>query len=295
MTWTYEHTFKLPGAPERVYQAWTDARALARWFAEHADLHIAPGGKYRFWGRHTLGSPTQSEADQRITRLEAGKLLAFSWRLYHVDTEVMLAFTPGEEGTELSLRHQISGDLGVKRSRELIDDLWRLSCGNLQRHLDGGSGIVLPDYADPKPEVRMTVSIAAPPEAVFRALIEPGAIVKWFGTESATVEPRVGGRYDLHWSYKVDGKDVTGGPTHILEFEQNRKLTLAWPDWRGDESVTGQTITFALEPEGKGTRVTLVHAGFTRTTDISDYPFGWPFFVDGLKREAENLMLGHER
>jgi hypothetical protein len=68
---------------------------------------------------------------------------------------------------------------------------------------------------------------------------------------------------------------------------------LTWPDWRGDATPTGQTISFTLEPEGQGTRLTFVHAGFSRTTDVSDYPFGWSWFLDGLKREAEALAVSH--
>ena len=291
MTSTYEHTFELPAPPDRVYRAWTDSTELTRWFAERADLSVAPGGRFRFWGKYTLGCPAEGEARQTITRLEPGRTLGFTWGLYQVDTEVTVSLTAEEKGSKLALSHRIDGDLGVSRPRELIDDLWRLSCGNLAKHLEGGAGLMLPDYSDPKPEVRLTVSIAAPPEVVFRALIEPEAINKWFGSKSAVVEPRVGGRYDLNWTYKVDGKEVAGGPTHILEFVPNRKLVLNWPDWRGDASVTGQTISFLLEPAGQGTRVTLVHAGFSRTTDMSDYPFGWVWFLDGLVREAEALAV----
>jgi uncharacterized protein YndB with AHSA1/START domain len=289
MSFLYEHTFELPALPDRVYRAWTDPAEMTRWFAERVDVSLTPGGRYRFWGKHTLGCPSEAGADQTLTRLESGRVVGFTWRLYQVDTEVTVTLAPDEKGSRLALSHRIDGDLGVSRARELIDDLWRLTCGNLAKHLEGGDGIMLPDYSDPTPEVRLTVPIAAPPEAVFRALIEPEAINRWFGTESAVVEPRVGGRYELHWSYQVDGRDVTGGPTKILEFVPGRKLVLDWPDWRGDPSVTGQTISFLLEPEGSGTRLTLVHAGFGRTTDLSDYPFGWVWFLDGLAREAKGL------
>ena len=124
---------------------------------------------------------------------------------------------------------------------------------------------------------------------MFRALVEPERINRWFGSESSVVEPRVGGRYGLNWSYKVDGKDVAGGPTKILEIIPNEKLVLDWPDWRGDESITGQTITFLLAPSGSGgTTLTFIHAGFGRTTDMSDFGFGWKYFLDLLNKEASS-------
>ena len=73
------------------------------------------------------------------------------------------------------------------------------------------------------------------------------------------------------------------GPTRVLEYVPNEKLVLDWPDWRGDKSVNGQKIACHLESVGQGTRVTFVHFGFDRTTDISDYPFGWVYFIGKLK------------
>ena len=179
------------------------------------------------------------------------------------------------EQTRLVLTHAVRGALPVSRPRELIHDHWTLAIGNLAQHLAGGRGVLLPDYLDPTPEVRMVVHIAASPEAVFRTLMEPSLINQWFGSAAAVVEPRVGGRYVLGWNYKVDDRDVEGGPTQILDIVPNEKLVLDWPDWRGDATVTGQTITFLLEPSGAGTTLTFVHAGFGRTTDMGDYGFGW--------------------
>jgi uncharacterized protein YndB with AHSA1/START domain len=289
MSWSYEQSVTLAASTERVFRAWTDREELTRWFAEHAAPGAAPGEGFRFWGRHTLCAPTAEEASQRLTRFEPVTALAFTWELYHTPTEVSVTLAPeeGGAGTKLRLRHEVHGDLGITRSRELISDHWKFTLGNLVAHIDGGAGIVRPDYTDPAPEVRMTITIAASPEAVFRALIEPEQINRWFGTTSAIVEPKVGGRYDLQWRYKVDGVEVHGGPTTILELVPNRKLVLDWPDWRGDTTVTGQTITWLLEPAGGGTQLTLIHAGFGRTADISDYPFGWVWFLDELKKAVQ--------
>lgn len=287
MSFTHTFTAQLAAPPDAVFLALTGRAALEAWFAEHAEPGAGVGEGYRFWGRHTLGSPRSSEAGQRITRYEPGTALGFSWRLYGVDTEVELTLAlDGDAGTRLSLRHAVQGNLGVTRARELIDDHWRFALGNLAAYLAGGSGIILPDYDDPAPAVRMTIEIAAPPARVFRALIEPEAVNRWLSSSSAVVEPWVGGKYIVGWKYQVDGRDVDGGPTRILEYVQDRKLVLDWPDWRGDTTVTGQTISFLLEPTAAGTRLTFIHAGFTRTTDLGDYPFGWEGFLGQLTAEA---------
>jgi uncharacterized protein YndB with AHSA1/START domain len=72
----------------------------------------------------------------------------------------------------------------------------------------------------------------------------------------------------------------------ILDIVPNQRLALNWPDWRGDSAVPMQSITWQLEPDGAGTRVTLVHAGFVRTVDFSDYPFGWGHFMAEMAKVA---------
>jgi uncharacterized protein YndB with AHSA1/START domain len=286
MSFIHTHAWTIKAPPERVFQALTDPADLKRWFAEDVQVEPRENGVFRFWGRHTLGTPAQDAARQTVARFDPPAALAFRWPLFEVDTDVTIALAPHEKGTTLSLTHEVSGDLPHPRQRELIDDHWRFAMGNLMAHLKGKPP-TLPDYFATKPEVRITMDIDAPPSTVFRALMEPERVKKWLWSKEPVIEPQVNGRYDLGWSYEVEGKSVHGGPTRILALEQDRKLVLDWPDYRGDPNVPDQTITFLLEPRGsEGTTLTFVHAGFTRTTDISDYPFGWDGFLAGLKKEA---------
>jgi uncharacterized protein YndB with AHSA1/START domain len=283
---THTHSWTLPATPDVVFRALTDPAELRKWFAEDVQIEPKAHGVYRFWGRHTLGTPAHDAARQTITRFEPNAALAFSWPINDVDTDVSFALTPADNnGTKLTITHDVSGDLAVPRQRALIDDHWRLAIANLSLHLSGGTPIK-PDYFDTNPEVRITISIDAPPSTVFRALLEPEALNRWMGAQSAVVEPRVGGKYKLNWSYKIDGEDVAGGPTTILELIPDEKLVLDWPDYRGDKTVPDQTITFLLAPDGKGgTTLTFVHTGFERTADISDYGFGWKEFLGELTKE----------
>jgi uncharacterized protein YndB with AHSA1/START domain len=285
-SFTHTHSWTLPATPDAVFNAFTDHTALTHWFAEDAQIEPRANGVYRFWGRHTLGTPPHDAARQTITRYEPNSALAFSWPINDVDTDVTITLEPVKKGTKLTLTHDVSGDLAVPRQRALIDDHWRLAIANLSSHLSGGTP-VKPDYFDPTPEVRIVMPIDAPPSTVFRALMEPEALNRWMGAKSAVVEPRVGGKYKLNWDYKVDGEDVAGGPTTILEMVPDEKLVLDWPDWRGDKAVPDQTITFLLAPDGKGgTTLTFVHAGFGRPSDVSDYGFGWQEFLTELRKEV---------
>ncbi len=286
MSWTHEHSWKLSAAPAAVFDALTKASALTTWFAEHVEVGNQAEESFAFWGRHTLETPTRADATQRITELTTNRTLAFNWTIAGVETHVAIALSEEGGACRLLLHHTVHGTLPFPRERELIDDHWRYVFGNLAAYLAGGSGISLPDFSDPAPEVRQVIVIDAPRDVVFRTLITPELVNQWFGAKAAVIEPQAGGRYEVGWQYKIDGRDVIGGPTRILEFVEDERLKLDWPDWRGDHTVTGQTITFDLETVGEQTRLTFVHAGFGRTADISDFPFGWVWFISQLQEVA---------
>lgn len=287
------HTFEtaLPGDAERVFEALTTPAALTQWFAEHVQVEPHEGGAFRFWGRHSYGTPDRSAATQRITRYAAPATFGFTWHFDGLPSEVTLALTPAEPDatgarTTVQVRHGFPAPPPSAWGEELVDDLWRLTLGNLQAHLRGGQGIVLPDYTDPNPEVRVSIVIAAPRERVFRALIEPEHMNAWLST-AAEVDPRIGGHYRYGWSYKIKDRDVIGGPTTILDLVPNERLVTDWLDWRGDQTRAPTRVAWLLDDVPGGTRVTLVHDGFSRVVDLSDYPFGWVGFLEMLKTTVE--------
>lgn len=288
--WTHEFRFSLPAPPERVFEALSAPAELERWFAERVEVEPRAGGAFRFWGRHSYGTPDRERAAQRLTRWEPPRALAFCWTIDGVESTVALELAPDDEeahrgGTRLVLHHAFAGPLDAPRPKSLIDDLWRLHLGNLHAHL-GGGGVVRPDFDDPAPAVRLSVLIDAPRERVFRALLDPATLDRWVAS-AAEVEPRVGGVYRYGWSYPIDGRQVEGGPRRILELVENEKLVTDWPEWRGDETVPAQRVTWLLTDEAGKTRVTLVHDGFVRAADLGDYGFGWPEFLAALREEVE--------
>lgn len=267
----------------RAFALITMADELRHWFAEDVEIDASLGGQFRFAGRGAY-VPVATV----LERFEAGHLIAWRWPVHGVDVTVTLTVTPKDDPD--TCRIDVSCTMPhppqIPRGRELIDDLWRFQLANLKTYSEGGPGVFLPDYSDPTPEVRQTILVNAPRASVFRALLDPELLKQWCGGE-AVVEPRIGGQYVYGWSYEVDGKQVAGGPTQIVELIENERLVTDWPDWRGDESNAGQKITWLLADEGAGSSLTLIHHGFSRAADVSDYSFGWACFASEIKRVAE--------
>lgn len=123
-----------------------------------------------------------------------------------------------------------------------------------------------------------TVTIAVPPERVFRALTAEDQIPLWWGADNMyrttkhMADVRPGG------VWRSEGKGADGHDFHVggeyLEVEPPHRLVMTWKaPWDGD-NVT--TVTYTLEPVENGTRLTLRHDGFgARHDSCRDHGSGW--------------------
>lgn len=288
MSWTQVTTsWPVAAGPAEIFAALTDPARLERWFADEVEVDPKPGGAFRFWGRCLPGTPSAPDATQRLTEFVPGERIAFVWTMMGVGSTVTLRILSDGKESKLEATHAFAADLGVPRQRELVDDFWRLAFCNLAAHLSGGT-VWKADFSDPRPELRLTRTLDAAPADVFRALMEPDLVNQWTGSTKAAIDVAAS-RYSYGWEYEHEGRKVLGGPTRILELVPGRRLALDWPDWRGDAGVPVQRIAFTLSPAGDGTRLDFEHTGFTRTADISDYPFGWDHFLREIGRVAAAL------
>lgn len=92
-----------------------------------------------------------------------------------------------------------------------------------------------------------------PPERVWRALTDPEQLAAWLMPNDFA--PAVGHRF----TFRTDPRPGFDGIVHseVLALEPPRRLRISW---RGGGLDT--TVTWTLEPEGRGTRLFLEHAGF---------------------------------
>jgi uncharacterized protein YndB with AHSA1/START domain len=132
--------------------------------------------------------------------------------------------------------------------------------------------------------ITAVIEIAAPPEAVFEALTDPGQLEAWWGageyrTRDWKVDLRVGGQ----WSVKTlgpGGRDMTVNGQY-QKVEPPYLLQYTWlASW--DESRE-TSVRFELEPAPDGTRLTLRHSGFAERPEAAEqYVGGWKLVLHWL-------------
>jgi uncharacterized protein YndB with AHSA1/START domain len=134
--------------------------------------------------------------------------------------------------------------------------------------------------------VRRSVHIAAPVEKVWAAVTEPDHISRWFGRAELDAVG-VGARGSLTWPdhgpvpLRVEAFD----PPHTVSYRWGNDDALAEPLTDLDEAHS-TLFTFTLEPVAGGTRLTVVEAGFDRTSDplgnLDSHRQGWDGELDKL-------------
>ncbi|MFD1539702.1 SRPBCC family protein [Nonomuraea guangzhouensis] len=104
--------------------------------------------------------------------------------------------------------------------------------------------------------IRMDQFLAHPPAKVWRALTEPELVARWLMPND--FKPEVGHRF----TFTTKPVKQTGfeGVVYcqVLELEPEKRLKISWTDGKNAD----WTVTWRLEPEGKGTRLFLDHEGF---------------------------------
>ena len=135
--------------------------------------------------------------------------------------------------------------------------------------------------------VTVTRRFDAPPEKLFDAWLDPGSVGRWlFATPEGTMErveldPRVGGRFLIA---ERRGDALAEHFGEYLEIDRPRRLAFSFAAVR-DSGYTRVTIT--IEPDGDGSRLTLVHEMDPRWAEYETRTReGWTMILAGL---AETL------
>jgi uncharacterized protein YndB with AHSA1/START domain len=106
------------------------------------------------------------------------------------------------------------------------------------------------------PTIRRQISVAAPPRAVWNALVTPEGLKQWLGDE-ARVDARSGGRVALVVRHE-DGRHEEVGFFHV--WRPTAKLEIGW-DARSPGPFKGCFTQFSVARDRSETVVNVVHEG----------------------------------
>jgi uncharacterized protein YndB with AHSA1/START domain len=131
--------------------------------------------------------------------------------------------------------------------------------------------------------VTVSRSIAAPPEQVFDAWLDPNAVGHWlFATpdgamEKVEIDPRVGGRFTI---VERRGSDLAEHFGEYRELDRPRRIAFDfWTSFSDERTL----VTVAIHADGKGSQLTLTHEGVW--ADYEDRTEqGWTMILEGLER-----------
>jgi uncharacterized protein YndB with AHSA1/START domain len=126
--------------------------------------------------------------------------------------------------------------------------------------------------------VRLHRVFAAPPERVYRAFLDPGAMVKWlppygFTGEVQHIDARVGGTYKMSFTNFSTGKSHSFGGKYI-ELKPNERLR--YTDSFDDPNLPGEIhVTVSLKRVSVGTEVQIVQEGIPAVIPVEACYLGW--------------------
>jgi uncharacterized protein YndB with AHSA1/START domain len=138
-------------------------------------------------------------------------------------------------------------------------------------------------------EIISEIHIAAPPQRVFQALIDPSQVVQWWGLAGVyrctkfETDLRVGG------TWRCTGVDGNGSEFEIkgeyLEIDPPRLLSSTWvATWTGNAKTK---IRWELETADKGTLLRIRHSGFAGHPELAQAYRGWPRMLGWLQALLE--------
>jgi uncharacterized protein YndB with AHSA1/START domain len=140
------------------------------------------------------------------------------------------------------------------------------------------------------------IFIAAPPERVFQALIDPQQVRQWWTSKECPIESfafdaRLGGHWSYHTSQSaltVNGVSKFHCEGEVLEFDPPRRLAYSWiANWH-DQPSRRTAVRWELSKSATGTHVKITHSGLAELPNArKDYSSGWPGVVDLLRNFVE--------
>jgi uncharacterized protein YndB with AHSA1/START domain len=134
-------------------------------------------------------------------------------------------------------------------------------------------------------ELISEIHIAAPPDRVFQALVDPQQVVKWWGREGIyscteyACDLRPAGKWRSAGATPNGGKFEVKG--EFIEVDPPRLLAYTWTaSWTGGAKTT---VRWELSPDGEGMLVRNRHCGFSAHPELTQAYRGWSRMLTWLQ------------
>jgi uncharacterized protein YndB with AHSA1/START domain len=283
---SYSEAFDIHAPAATVFDALLDEKVLTSWLAENVRVEPHKGGAFRFWGRDVIWCADTGETDGEILELDRPHSLAFTWRWKGHATRVSIRVEEKGSESRLSIEQDFETfDTGAGPGPDMAGCHWRIAVANLASVLASGWASLRPDYSalakEGKRRVELEIAIDAPPERVFRALLDPAQVRVWMQAEAPEIDPEEK-RYSYGWHRGDAASEV--GPVRILELVPNRLLV---HDWQWIDEPDGQ-VRWELSPTDTGTLLRLIHS---ESADIT-HALGWSDALISIRRLVDRLERG---
>ncbi len=132
--------------------------------------------------------------------------------------------------------------------------------------------------------IDLSVDIDAPPDAVFRALVDADELVRWFPSRAES-DPRPGGAFAYRFDFGDPEKDhVSEG--HYRDVVPSERVSYPWKAPQGPTEVE-----FRVGRANGGSTLQLLHSGWGEGVEWEqsqeNHRQGWSFFLGNLKAYLE--------
>lgn len=150
-------------------------------------------------------------------------------------------------------------------------------------------------YGNPTPNtVKLHRVLAAKPEKVYRAFLEPDAMAKWISPDGFTctvhhMDVRVGGTYRMSFRNFTTGQSHAFGGTY-LELVPHERLCYA--DTFENPNMPGEmTVTVTLKAVSLGTEVHITQEGVPDVIPVEGCYLGWQQSLQNLAKLVEPEII----
>ena len=138
--------------------------------------------------------------------------------------------------------------------------------------------------------VRLHRVLAAKPEKVYRAFLDPDAMARWLPPNGFTgkvhnMDAKVGGSYKMSFTNFTTGKSISFGGEFLVLVPNER---LRYTDNFDDPNLPGEImVTVTLKQVFVGTEINIVQEGLPSVIPVEACYLGWQESLQNLARLVE--------